>query len=221
MVHLLTHGIAALILLGLTGMIGFLVFADRQAREPVTTAPSDLIGSRSTDPVPLVPADLFPADGLLRPAGADGPYRVEEHDVGADCGRATTGELGAVLREHGCSQVVRAGLTTPYDGYRVTAGVFNLADAAGAAQVDDRLRPLVEGADGGFATLPATEPGEEAPPAQMGWYARGHYLLYCVITRPDGRLVDNTDPYAPRITAELVDGHLGESLLKRAAAPAA
>ena len=215
-VHLLTQGIAALILLGLTGMIGFLVLADRQAREPVTTLAPDLLGSRASDPAPLGLRELFPDDRQVRPAGADGPYRIAAHGVETDCARATTGELGAVLREHGCSQVVRAGLTAPYGGYRVTAGVFNLADAAGAAQVDDLLRPLVEGGDGGFATLPAADPAV----AQMGWHVRGHFLLYCVISRPDGALLTADDPYAPRITAELVDGHLGGALLSRASGTA-
>ena len=216
-VQLLTQGIAALILLGLVSMVGFLMLAERQAREPVLT-PEDLLAARAGDAPPLAVGDLFPDRQQVQPAGADGPYRVTATDADAGCRAAVTGVLGAVLHEHGCSRVVRAGLTAPYGGYRVTAGVADLADAAGAAQVDDRLRQLVESGDGGFATLPATADGSDPALVQVGWHARGHFLLYCVITRPDGVLVSNDDPYAARITAELVDGHLGEALLRRAGA---
>jgi len=61
---------------------------------------------------------------------------------------------------------------------------------------------------GGAAGDPLTE-----PLAQLGWQSRGHYLLYCVIARPDGQLVDDDDPYAARITAELVGHYLNERVV--------
>ncbi|MCO8275724.1 hypothetical protein M1L60_34605 [Actinoplanes sp. TRM 88003] len=203
----LTQGIAGVILLGLALTIGFLVLAsDRHQRQSVTT---------------LAPAEpdlgqVFAGDEV-RPAGATGAYRIELRHLDADCGTATTGRLGPVLVGRGCSQVVRAGLTAPYGGYQVTAGVFTLADAAGAAEVDDLVRGLVEGGEGGFSSFPAG-PGD-ASAAQVGWRTRGNFLLYCVITRPDGHVVPADDPYAARITAELVDTHLGESVLGGRAAP--
>ena len=117
--------------------------------------------------------------------------------------------------------MVRAGLVAPYGAYEVTAGVFNLADASGAADVDDRLRHLVETGEGGFATLPGTGLDPDAlPTSQVGWRTRGHYLLYCVINRPDGELVTADDPYAVRITNDLVDSYLGTTILGRRAAAA-
>ena len=133
--------------------------------------------------------------------------------IDGDCRSATTGALGQVLRDEGCNQVVRAALTAPYDGYEVTAGVVNLADASAAAEVDGRLRRLVETGDGSFTSL-GVDPAMPTT-TQVGWHALGHYLLYCVIIRTDGRLVTADDPYAARITAELVDSYLGESVLTR------
>ncbi|MGK5680796.1 hypothetical protein [Actinoplanes sp. URMC 104] len=191
----MTQGLAGLILLGLALMIGFLVLAsDRHQRESATTA---------------APAgELFPQGGELRPAGATGAYRVDTRQSGADCRVAATGQLGAVLAAHGCRGVVRAGLTSPYEGYRVTAGAFSLGDEAAAREVDDLVRGLVETGDGGFTTLPAGAGGDPAT-ARVGWHARGDRLLYCVITRPDGSVMRGDDPYPERITAELVDAHLG------------
>jgi hypothetical protein len=100
----------------------------------------------------------------------------------------------------------------------VTTGLFNLADEAGASALDSQLRHLVETGDGSFAAMAAGEPGADpaAPAAaQVGWHSRGHYLLYCVITRPDGAVVPNDDPNAPRITADLVDGYLDAGVLTK------
>jgi hypothetical protein len=132
----------------------------------------------------------------------------------SECRIATTGELGALLDDHGCDQVIRARLTAPYGGYQVTTGIFNLADENGAARVSELTGTLVETGRGTFASLggAAGDPLTE-PLAQVGWHSRGHYLLYCVIARPDGQLVTDDDPYSARITAELVEQYLGEQVI--------
>jgi hypothetical protein len=213
--HLLTKGLAALIVLGVTGMICFLIVADARrvpSAEAGTSAGGERLVSRSVDPAPLTLPEVFPDTGLVQPAG----YRIRMSNIDTRCRTATTGALGPVLEQHGCSQVVRAGLTAPYGDYQVTAGLFNLEDAAGASRVDDQVRRLVETDDGSFAMLgteaPGTEPAAPAT-AQVGWQASGHYLVYCVITRPDGELVTADDPNAARITADLVDGYLAGSVL--------
>jgi hypothetical protein len=177
-----------------------------------------MLASRTVDADPLTVEEVFPDSDSVRPAGAR-PYRITLTHIDASCDTATTGSLGGLLAGHGCSQVVRAGLVAPYGDYRVTAGVFNLADAAGAADVDVVLRRLVETGDGSFATLPAARLGPDAlPTAQIGWRTRGHYLLYCVINRPDDGVVAADDPYASRITVDLVDSYLGTTILGRRAA---
>jgi hypothetical protein len=63
-----------------------------------------------------------------------------------------------------------------------------------------------------MAVAPGLTPQAE-PLSQIGWRQRGHYLVYCVITRPDGSQVEADDPYARRITADLVDTYLSEEKL--------
>jgi len=208
----LARGLAAAIILGLVAMIGFLIVAeDRPGPRAEAAALPSPLDSRADDPEPLSLRDVFDDPREVRAAG--GGYRITMTHIDGDCRSATTGALGQVLRDEGCNQVVRAALTAPYDGYEVTAGVVNLADASAAAEVDGRLRRLVETGDGSFTSL-GVDPAMPTT-TQVGWHALGHYLLYCVIIRTDGRLVTADDPYAARITAELVDSYLGESVLTR------
>jgi hypothetical protein len=219
--HLLTKGLAALIILGVTGMIGFLILADarrgRTAEASVNPeAAGARLGSRAVDPTPLTLPEVFPDSTTLVPPQSSAPYRLGLTNVDTLCRVAATGELGQVLEDHGCSQVVRAAMTTPYGDYQVTAGLFNLDDAAGATEVDDQVRRLVETGDGSFASLGGSLLGGDpttADGAQVGWHAAGHYLLYCVVSHPDGQVVANDDQVAARISTELVDRYLTESVL--------
>jgi hypothetical protein len=218
----LTKSLATLIVLGVTGMIAFLIVADERRGVPAeasTNSAAEPVGldSRAADPTPLTLGEVFPDEQAVHPAGTSA-YRIAMTHIDSDCTIATYGTLGGLLADHGCSQVVRASLQAPYGDYQVTAGLFNLADAAGASAVDGQLRGLVETGDGSFAAMATGEPGTDpaTPPAsQVGWHSRGHYLLYCVITRPGGAVVPNDDPNAARITADLVDGYLATTVLGR------
>jgi hypothetical protein len=169
------------------------------------------------DTRPLTLAEVFPGrDVRLR--NGDTPYRVTMTHIDAKCDVAATGTLGPMLVGHGCNQVVRAAMVAPYGGYEVTAGIFNLADADGAAQVGGQIRQLVEAGEGSFAPL-GTPPGIE-PVTQVGWHERGHYLVYCVISRPDGAAMAVDDRYAARITVDLLDSYLsGEVVGARTSDP--
>ncbi|MCU7723261.1 hypothetical protein ODJ79_06020 [Actinoplanes sp. KI2] len=222
--EILVRGLGGLILLALLAVGVFFVVAGEQHRaDPPAPAggppvAADALDSRQVDTAPLSIEEIFPDQAAVRPAAAS-PYRITMTHLDADCRSAAFGELAALLAAHGCDQVVRAGLVAPYGGYQVTAGVFDLADAAGAEYVDGRLRHVVETGDGTFTTLPTTNPDPYAlPTSQVGWRARGHYLLYCVINRPDGAVVTADDPYAARITSDLVDSYLGTTVLGRRAA---
>ena len=223
-VQLLTKGLAALIVLGVTGLIGFFIVADERRVHDRTASAlpdgADQLGSRTADPAPLTLTEVFPGTTELRPPGVARPYRLGPKRVDTQCRIATVGTLGPILERHGCTQVVRAGLTAPYGGYEVTAGLFNMADAEGAATVDNLVRALVETGEGSFAALAAGADPPAAPTSQVGWHARGHYLLYCVIIGPGGQAVPGDDPYAARITAELVDAYLAGSVLEHRASRA-
>jgi hypothetical protein len=213
----LMRGLAALIVLAVVGLSAFFVIAEERrgpGRDSAAPAGAEAgIASREVDAEPLTQQEVFP-ELTVRLAAGDAGYQVTLTHSDSACRTATSGELGPLLDDYGCDQVVRARLTAPYGGYLVTAGVFNLADEGGAAQVSDLTGTLVENGRGTFSTLggslgdPLTE-----PLAQVGWHSRGHYLLYCVIARPDGQLVADDDPYAARITADLVERYLGEQII--------
>ncbi len=183
--HLLLTGLASLILTAIVALVGFFVVAESTRSRAAVRTPA---------PGPLTVADVF----------ASSPYAMELSHRDADCASAVTGELSTVLRDNACSQVVRAALESPHGDYRVTAGVFTLADAAGARDTADRVQILVEHGRGGFGQL-------LGPPGQASWQPRGQYLLYCVISRPDGGVVPDGDPDAGRITSELLTSLLGSA----------
>ncbi|MGA5301283.1 hypothetical protein ACPCHT_15235 [Nucisporomicrobium flavum] len=219
--HFLLSGLGALIILSIITVSVFFVIAEEQ-RGPVGETSAALaapasISSRRVDAIPLTGPEVFPGPRII-PAGA-APYEVTASKAEDDCGLGATGDLSAVLAENGCSQLVRARLTAPYGGYQVTAGVFNLADEVAAAQASDRAGSLVEAGTGTFASLIPVDAGSGVPPlGQVNWHARGHYLLYCVISRPDGALVADDDPYAARITTDLIERHLAGQVIARRAA---
>ncbi|WP_203825451.1 hypothetical protein [Actinoplanes palleronii] len=202
--HLLTRGLAALIVLGICVMLGFLIVSD-EGRDPAA-ATDRTIASRAADPSPLTVAETFPA-------GAAG-YQVEKAVAETDCTVAVTGALRSELSGYGCSQAVRATLAVPDSGYLVTAGVLNLADTQSANAVADRVRALVETGDGSFTAMTGAQIPSGTP---VGWRARGHYLLYCVITGPAGEPVPSGEPLLGQITSNLLDDYLSDLVLARRA----
>ena len=218
-VHLVLSGLAAVILLSIFGLSTFFVVADKwrgdrtdPAEAPAAGAPW-AISSRQVDPKPLSLTEIFPVSEIKMASGA-APYRISLTHIDTDCDIATVGVLGRILTDHGCSQVVRAGMTAPYGGYEVTAGVFNLAHESGTARVGGQLRALAEQRGSTFTAMstgfaPTVDP-QAGPLSQVSWRERGHYLMYCVITRPDGARVEPGDQYAQRITADLLDTYLTE-----------
>lgn len=186
--HLLSRGLATLIVLGICVMLGVLIVADER-HAPVTATP-------------LTAAEAFPAGSAA--------FQVHHTDRTADCTVAVTGTLRTTLQRYGCAQAVRAALTVPYADFRITAGVLSLADTASAVAVGDALRPLVESGDGGFAGMTGEQTGLGVP---VIWRTHGQHLMYCVITGHDGELVPGDDPRIPRITQDLLDLHLGDTVL--------
>jgi hypothetical protein len=224
--HLLMSALGAVIMLSICGLGGFFIIADErrgngaQAAEVSTAVlqpvPTRDIASRKADPQPLSTSEVFPGTEIYVPGGA-APYRVQSTHVDSDCHVATTGRLGELLDGYGCSQFVRATLSAPTDGYVVTTGIFNLADERGATAVHDKIKPLVDSGTGSFAGMaagPGTEP-VELPSAQVGWHVRGHYLVYCVIARPDGQIIRDDDPHAERILIDMIGSHLRDGVIAR------
>jgi hypothetical protein len=214
----LTRALAGLIVAAVLSLVAYFIVADERRDSTTAAVAADSLASRAADPAPLTLQEVFPDPAEVRAPGATDAYRVTMTHIDSQCSIATVGTLGGLLSGHGCSQVVRASLTAPYGDYEVTTGLFNLADEAGASAVDADLRHLVETGDGSFAAMAGGEPGtdpSEPAAAQVGWHSRGHYLLYCVITRPGNAVVPNDDPNAARITADLIDGYLDAGVLTK------
>jgi hypothetical protein len=218
--HLVMSGLGVLILAAICGLSGFFVIAELRRghrAEAIAKAPPVVpdVSSRLLDPKPLSLEEVFPNPEIRLVVGA-APYTVDMTHIDTDCAIATTGRTAELLDDRSCSQVVRASITAPYGGYHVTAGVFNLADAAGAAEAGQRLGDLLESGRGSFAAMADGGPGSDPltqPLSQVGWREQGHFLIYCVISRPDGQVVRNNDPYAPQITTDLVESYLGSQIL--------
>jgi hypothetical protein len=220
--HLMLSGLGAVILLGIVGLTTVFVVAEQRRGAPVeSTSPPKApapgaIASRLADPEPLSLTEIYPVNVIKLAAGAE-PYRISMTHIDTDCDTATTGALGQLLAAHGCTQVVRAGMTAPYGGYEVTAGLFNLSDESGTAQVSGQLSDLVRSGGGTFGSMAAgSAPGADpqaAPRSRVGWRDRGHYLVFCVITRPDGNPISAADPYARRITTDLLTTYLTDEKL--------
>jgi hypothetical protein len=217
----LMSGLGALIVLSICGLSGFFIIAEERRGDgdavAATRSPEDIqrIRARATDPRPLTLNEVFPG-GEIRPAPGASPYQVGTVHIDSDCQIATTGQVGAVLDAYGCSQVVRADITAPYGGYQVTAGLFNLVDAPGADRAGAEIRGLVESGGGTFAVMSAGGPGTDPlaqPLAQVSWHELGHFLVYCVIARPDGTVVHDGDQDAERITTDLVQSYLGDQII--------
>jgi hypothetical protein len=224
--QLLMTGLGALIMVAICGLSLFFIIADADRGYRTTTNPKPVgvrdITSQRVDAEPLSLEEVFPDPEIKLVPGA-APYLIEMTHIDTDCDIATTGALGTLLKAHGCTQVVRASMTAPYGGYRVTAGVFNFGYQRDATLIGDLAGKHVEAGDGSFAAMATGLPGVDPaiqPMSQVGWHNSGHFLVYCVIARPDGQVVRDDDPYARRIAADLVESYLGGTVIgKRTLSP--
>ncbi|MBO4204713.1 hypothetical protein [Micromonospora echinofusca] len=182
---------------------------------PRDVTPDDL-RSRAVDRKPLTAKEVFPSRDLLVADGGTA-YRVLKTQSSASCGVAVTGEINDLLDRLDCNQVVRGTLRTPDGAYLMTAGLFNLADRAGAEQARDRIKSLVDSRKGRFQGMSAGR-GTEAvarSSARVGWQAQGHYLAYCVVARSNGKTIRSGDQTARNILNDLLEGHLRQGVLAR------
>jgi hypothetical protein len=176
--------------------------------------PTRDISSRDVGSAPLTEAEVF-AGGQFTGAPNEPPYVVLKTQASADCGVAATDQLGALLTQAGCSQVVRGTLKSPNGAYLITAGIFNLKDESSANQAHESIKPTVDAQKGRFTGLLAG-PGTEAiirAPTHLGWNVRGHFLAYCVIARTDGKAFDPNDGFPQQIIFDVVETHLREVVI--------
>jgi hypothetical protein len=220
--------LGALVVLAVCSLSGYFIMADEQAgtagqangATPAVTAIARDITTREADPAPLTVQEVFPAKQVVIATGQPA-YPVLRTQAG-DCKLAATDELSKKLADAGCSQVVRGTMKSPNGQYLVTGGVFNLASETAAEELHNLVKPLVDEKKGRFTGLSAgtgTDPIVLSS-THLGWDVRGHFLLYCVIARADGKEFAEGDPYARQIIFDIVELHLrGTVLDKRAVVP--
>ncbi|NUT38066.1 MAG: hypothetical protein HOV79_33885 [Hamadaea sp.] len=219
---------AAVVLLLVCGFGSWQILRDERAgtrataNEPQPTAVPRDIGSRDADPAPLTPAEVFPAKQITIDAGQPA-YQVIGTQQQANCKVATDGRITALIAGLGCTQVVRGTLRTPTKDYYVTGGVFNLASSEAAKIAYDKVKEIVDARQGrfkGYVPTAATKPLALSS-THLGWDYRGHFLVYCVIARADGKDFTAGDPLAQQILYDIIELHLlGTVVTKRAVKPA-
>ncbi|MBB5870500.1 hypothetical protein F4553_003879 [Allocatelliglobosispora scoriae] len=184
---------------------------------PPTELPVD-ISSREVDEKPLTVAEVFPTKEIVIDK-ASPPYRLIATQANADCRVAADGQLKGMLVTAGCSQVVRATLKSPTNDYLVTGGIFNMETADSASEAYAQVKTVVDGGKGrfkGYVSSAVTKPLALSS-THLGWDYQGHFLVYCVIARVDGKEFAEGDPFAKQILYDMIEVHLLGSVVKNRA----
>ncbi len=179
-----------------------------------TSTPVD-ISSRSTDPEPLTKNELFGDKTITtrdQNTGKTRTYKVVKAQQMGNCSNGVTGSLGGTLQSLGCNQVVRAAINTSGGEYGATAGVFNLKNKGHSKKLD----PLIKDDKGSFAGLEGPGASAQINKASLAlyWEERGHYMVYVIICRGDGKQIKLNDTVAT-IASDLLIDHLATKLAER------
>lgn len=220
--------LGALVLLGSCGTFAYQLvqeeLAGREAqadvRETAAPPPKD-ISSQEADPEPLTVDELF-ADGEIVINPSEPPYQVLETQESEDCAVAAADDLGALISKLDCTQVVRATLRSPTEGYLITGGVFNLATEDAAEEAYNSIGPMIDDESGRFLGLLAGDGTEPIvlSETRVGWDFLGHYLIYVVIARADGEpFAEADDDHAKLILWDIVEVHLRTNVLEARTLP--
>ncbi|MGX7676412.1 hypothetical protein [Plantactinospora sp. DSM 117369] len=227
--QLIIGSLGVLLLLGICGLSSYFFMVDdpvgRDSRAADGTgagaAPRD-ISSRAADPAPLTVKEVFPGGKEVLVDPEQSPYELLKTQAAEDCELAADGQIATVLADAGCSQFVRGTVRSPTGLYVATAGIVNLADEAGATSAREKIKPIVDGRKGRFLGLAAGRGTEAvtAASAQAGWHVRGHFLIYCVVAKSDGKTIGEEDLFARQILSDMIEVYLrGKVLDQRILAP--
>jgi hypothetical protein len=177
-----------------------------------TAIPVD-ITTREIDSAPLTVEEVFPGPSIVvDPQKPNEVYTVLRTQALTSCKTATSGEISKLIEELGCSQVIRATMSSPTNGYLITGGIMNLETATDASDAWDRIKFMVNENKGRFIGYaersdPSTKPLVLAP-THAGWNIRGHFLVYCVIARTDEQEIAAGDPFAKQILYDVIEYYL-------------
>jgi hypothetical protein len=185
--------------------------------KPPTAAEAAKVADQKVDPAPLTEAEVFGASTIPSSADGGGSYKVVKTQAATDCKSAVGGDIAAALTAAGCTQVVRATLTSPDGAYVITAGIFNLADANKAAEAQAAIKTAINAHKGRFSGLAAGGATNviELAAANVAWDVRGHYLTYCVIAKADGSTIAANDSRTHLIISDVVESYLGGTVIHK------
>jgi hypothetical protein len=201
-------GVVLVVALLSVGVVGTLfMLHDNGSNSANAGPPKHDISNQQVDPAALSVAEVFPA-ATVAPDPAGTPYQVVgKPQLSADCTTAAVGTMAALLTSQGCTQVVRATLLSPDQAYVVTTGIFNLRDKAGAGAASAAVKSGIGAKKGRFTGLAAGGStnviGSVA--TQLGWDSEGHFLVYCVVARADGKTIDTSDQSTAKIINDMVE----------------
>jgi hypothetical protein len=126
------------------------------------------------------------------------------------------GDLVATLATNGCTQAVRATVTSADKAFVITIGLLNLRDRAGATATEEAVKVSVRGHTGRFNGLAGggTSDVITKVATQLGWDSRGHFLAFAVIARADGSTIAAGDPTTTEIVNTLIEDYLKGTVLQ-------
>jgi hypothetical protein len=210
--------IAIAVVFSTCGLGSFLLFKDdRQLTAlppPTPTIPTRDISSRDVDKAMMAPADVFPATEITVDPSVPPYKRLGDVQEMLDCRAGASGDVGKLLVTKGCNQVIRATFSSTDGLYLVTAGIFNLKDAASANQAVEQIKTIdaSKGRFTGYISTPnAIALGRAA--TQVGWESEGHFLIYCVIARADRKDLATDDPMIKVIVYDMVEKYLRDTVI--------
>ncbi|GEM_PF-3080496 len=205
--------VAVLVVLGVCGYGTWSMFKDETDNSKVVaTRPSQVverdISSRDVDPEPLTELEVFPGPV----PGTNGTYAVLKTQLNPDCRAAATEDIGTLLVQLGCNQVVRGTLRSSNGQYLVTAGIFNLKDQVAADQANVAIKPTIAAQKGRFLGMLGGD-GSNTDAIMRGtshlaWFAKGHFVGYCVLALANGDTISADDPAAKQIVTDIVESYL-------------
>jgi len=218
--------IATVVVLGTCGFGGYLLVRDENTvvgEDPnaVPTIPKRDITSRKTDPDRLKAADVFPTTEIVVDPAYPPYKRVGAVQINNEpgCRIATVGAVGDLLSRLGCNQVIRATFTSPDGQFVVTAGLLNLRDAASAMEGHNQLSTLIGPKNRLTGYIPAGGSTKVrvlgTAPTSLAWNAQGHFLLYTVVARFDGKEIPTDDEHLKIIVYDMLQKHLRDTALEQ------
>lgn len=216
--------LAAIVVLSVCGFGSYLLLRDGSAQvgaDPnLNNQPAYRnIDDRKSDATPLKAEDVFPADTITPADASVPPYkRIGSPQVEKSCRLAATNDVGTLLVNEVCTQVVRATFMTPDGAYYFTAGVFNLKDATSTKSVRDQLPTMISPSSRLTGYIVESEKKTQVlgvAPTSLAWDIRGHFLLYTVIARADGKAIATDDPQVKVIVYDVLTTYLRKTVMDR------